>query len=1110
MKYSIKSLLLPLSLVAFAAMSMSAASPLSSGRWVKMAVDTTGVYRIDYQTLKLWGFDEPEKVAIYGYGSVETSMQLPDAPQKLPAVAVKHHDEALYFYAESDLRVQPETASTISTVRNMYSYGSHYFLTDELPVAEPATEDYKSSLSVPLATHTAIKYYEPEDYNPSDGGTFWYSNNIGAGDILTVNFDLTGYTSDAYMGYKAIGKLEGALFIPEIKASDNVVFSPVSTYRIPSSNDAKEVYHYMSSPNTASFSLTSGSKVSFNVTRPDNDNIQLMCLDAMWVMYSRENIVPDLSPEVDMHFIGKRNQEVELSTSGRNVEVWDVTDVRNIRRLALASGSEGRVKFSLPATSAKYNKVVAFNLESDNFPSPRYEGRIDNTNLQALKDVDMIIVAPAELIPSAERLAQAHKQHQDLEIAIVNKADIFNEFGSGAFAPNAIRRMAKTVYKNGGGRLRYLLLLGGAFYNNRSVASDDNMYLPTYQVEGVANARNVAKAFTADAFYGMFDEDLMADISSRADINKPQTISVAVGRIPVLTVGEAEAMVDKCIEYLENPALAGDFAQMIFMADRGNANQHMIGAESSASLVSQAHPEITIHRGYQAAFKYENSSNDINAVNTPLYNYIQRVFPAGFSYLSYAGHGTDIAIFSDAYFSMSFLSRLNYSSMPVMFIASCHPYTFDYLKPGIFGTMMLDRKSGPIAIYAPAREVYLSSNQKFSDVFSEELVTAAEGATIGDVAKKSLNIMLASSLQERTNALSYNVGGDPAMPVRTCHYAVESDVDNIKFNPGEPTTVTGKIIDSEGNLITSFNGRLTMSVYDQPLSFLSYANVSADNEDRQQLTLDDTMISTTSCLVKNGRWAATITVPAINNTGANNRVSFSAMMDNSFESAIGVDYATISEDVKTVDTTAPEIELSIDGIETPGDVIEIADGDPVLNIKVRDDLSGISFSDVQVGCKLMVMLDEKKLISNVAPTLQPDGEGGYSCSLTLGSLLTGRHTIRASVGDNAGNIASTSVELIKVTKAFDCTVAMDDDVVTDKASFSLSHSLYEIPSARFIIEDLAGNLVYTSTVSDDYLTWDLKDINGNPVDDGTYNVYAIVKLHPRYSSTPKLSFTVIR
>ncbi|MCM1519567.1 MAG: type IX secretion system sortase PorU [Lachnoclostridium sp.] len=1107
MKYSIKSLLLPLSFVALAAMSMSAASPLSSGRWVKMAVDTTGIYRIDYQTIKLWGFDNPEKVAIYGYGSVETSMQLADAPLELPAVAVKHHGGALYFYAESDLRVQPETASTLSTVRNMYSYGSHYFLTDDLPAAEPATSDYTSSLQSPISTHTAIKYYEPEEYNPSDGGAFWYSNNIRPGDTHTVDFDLTGYTSDAYMGYKAIGKLEGALFLPEITASDNVAFNPVSTYRIPSSNDAKEVYHYMSSPNTAPFSVTSGSKVSFNVARPDNDNIELMCLDAMWVMYSRENIVPDLSPELDMHFISKRNQEVELSTSGRDVEVWDVTDVRNIRRLALASGSDGRVKFSLPSTSAKYNKVVAFNLESDKYPTPRYEGEIANTNLQALKDVDMIIVAPAELIPAAERLAQAHKKHQGLEIAIIDKADIFNEFGSGAFAPNAIRRMAKSVYNNGGGRLRYLLLFGGAFYDNRSVASDDNMYLPSYQVEGVANARNIAKAFTADAFYGMFDEDLMADISSRADVNKPQTISVAVGRIPVLTVGEAEAMVDKCIRYLENPSLAGDFAQAIFMADRGNANQHMIGAESSAKLVSQAHPEITIHRGYQAAFQCDSKVND---VNTPLYNYIMRVFPTGISYLAYAGHGDDTSIFSDAYFNMSFLSKLNYSSMPVMFIASCHPFTLDYLKPGIFGSMLLDKKSGPIAVYAPAREVYLSSNQKFSDVFSEEIVTADRGATIGDVAKKALNIMLASSLQERTNALSYNVGGDPAIPVRTCHYSVESDVDNIMFNPGEPTTITGKIVDSEGNLITSFNGRLTMTVYDRPLSFLSYVNVTADNEDRQQLMLDDTMVSSTSCLVKDGRWSATITVPAINNTGVNNRVSFSAMMDDSFESAIGMDYATISEDVKSIDTTAPEIELSIDGMDAPGDVIEITDGDPVLNIKVRDDMSGISFSDVQVGCKLMVMLDEKNLISNVAPTLQPDGEGGYSCSLTLGSLLTGRHTIRASVGDNAGNIASASVELIKVTKAFDCTVAMDDDLVTDKASFSLTHSLYEIPSARFIIEDLAGNLVYTSTVNDDYLSWDLKDINGNPVDDGTYNVYAIVKLHPRYSSTPKVSFTIIR
>ena len=42
-------------------------SELSSGRWVKIEVGTSGIYQISYTTLQNLGFD-PTKVKVYGYG----------------------------------------------------------------------------------------------------------------------------------------------------------------------------------------------------------------------------------------------------------------------------------------------------------------------------------------------------------------------------------------------------------------------------------------------------------------------------------------------------------------------------------------------------------------------------------------------------------------------------------------------------------------------------------------------------------------------------------------------------------------------------------------------------------------------------------------------------------------------------------------------------------------------------------------------------------------------------------------------------------------------------------------------------------------------------------
>ena len=43
-------------------------SALSTGRWVRVSVPTTGMYRLTASTLRRWGFSDPSKVRVYGYG----------------------------------------------------------------------------------------------------------------------------------------------------------------------------------------------------------------------------------------------------------------------------------------------------------------------------------------------------------------------------------------------------------------------------------------------------------------------------------------------------------------------------------------------------------------------------------------------------------------------------------------------------------------------------------------------------------------------------------------------------------------------------------------------------------------------------------------------------------------------------------------------------------------------------------------------------------------------------------------------------------------------------------------------------------------------------------
>jgi len=43
-------------------------SVLSEGRWVKVSVDKTGIYKLTYAELRKMGFSNPDKVSVHGYG----------------------------------------------------------------------------------------------------------------------------------------------------------------------------------------------------------------------------------------------------------------------------------------------------------------------------------------------------------------------------------------------------------------------------------------------------------------------------------------------------------------------------------------------------------------------------------------------------------------------------------------------------------------------------------------------------------------------------------------------------------------------------------------------------------------------------------------------------------------------------------------------------------------------------------------------------------------------------------------------------------------------------------------------------------------------------------
>ena len=57
-----------LSAYAFPTSTYADHSALSSGKWVKIAVEKSGIYRITASDISKWGFSKISAIRIYGYG----------------------------------------------------------------------------------------------------------------------------------------------------------------------------------------------------------------------------------------------------------------------------------------------------------------------------------------------------------------------------------------------------------------------------------------------------------------------------------------------------------------------------------------------------------------------------------------------------------------------------------------------------------------------------------------------------------------------------------------------------------------------------------------------------------------------------------------------------------------------------------------------------------------------------------------------------------------------------------------------------------------------------------------------------------------------------------
>lgn len=165
----------------------AAHSVLASGKWAKIRVPASGVYRLTDDLIRKAGFTDINKVKVYGYGGrlqneklVAEELVATDDLKEVPTCWV---DGCRLFYAYGPVSWESNTATR--RTRNPYSDYGYYFLTqtDDTPTSVDSTAFLASFYPSPDDYHTL---YEVDAHAWYEGGRNLFDPNpIPAGSSKT-------------------------------------------------------------------------------------------------------------------------------------------------------------------------------------------------------------------------------------------------------------------------------------------------------------------------------------------------------------------------------------------------------------------------------------------------------------------------------------------------------------------------------------------------------------------------------------------------------------------------------------------------------------------------------------------------------------------------------------------------------------------------------------------------------------------------------------------------------------------------------------------------------------------------------------------------------------
>ena len=215
--------------------------------------------------------------------------------------------------------------------------------------------------------------------------------------------------------------------------------------------------------------------------------------------------------------------------------VWDVTDPQAPRAIP-HEVVDGVLSFQVA-----YDEVRRFRAGTGSgFYTPVPIGPVQNTDVHALPQVDLVVITPPALREAADSLARIHLA-EGLDVAVLEPSFIYDCFSSGRVDPTAFKMLMKMLHDRAEGNPdlepRYLQLFGDGTFRNRNLPRLGNALI-TFQS---AQSHTPTTSYVTDDYFGF--------LSDAASERLTDTLSIGVGRIPASTPDQAWDAVAKVVAY---------------------------------------------------------------------------------------------------------------------------------------------------------------------------------------------------------------------------------------------------------------------------------------------------------------------------------------------------------------------------------------------------------------------------------------------------------------------------------------------------------------------------------------------------------------------------------